>query len=92
MRHQLAKNEGLVIRLKAEKMKLDSSSTGHLSTDDLLRKIREREAEIRDLTNEFQDVEGNLIKKEKIFKESKSYMDEILKQLGEAKINNQTLS
>lgn len=88
LRLQLTKNEKTIINLNSERLKLQSQSTGHLTTDDLLRKIRDRESEIRDLTTQFQDVEASLIKKERMFKESKSYMDEIIKQIGEQKINN----
>ena len=67
-------------------------SSGNLTTDDLLRKIRERDAEIRDVTHKFDDIQGNLIKREKIFLDSKAYMEEILKQINEAKYQNQALA
>ena len=82
------KNEKEIIRLRVEKDRQSTTSSGHLTTDDLLRKIRERESEIKDITSQFEDIESNFIRKEKIFKDSKSYMEEILKQIGEAKINN----
>jgi hypothetical protein len=76
---QMVKNEKEIIKLKAEKDRIASATTGHLTTDDILRKIREREAEIRDIVNKFDEIESSFIKKEKITKDSKSYMDEVLK-------------
>jgi hypothetical protein len=57
----------------------------------VLRKIREREGEIRDISHQFDAIEAEFIKKEKIFIDSKAYMEEVIKQIQEAKINNQTL-
>lgn len=65
--------------------------SGHVTVDDLHRKIRERESEIRDITSQYDEIESSFIKKEHMFKNSKSYMEEVLKQIGESKINNQTL-
>ncbi len=92
MRTQLQKNEREVLRLASERDRLSSTMTGHVTTDDLLRKIRERESEVRDITREFETMEAEFIKKEKIFVDSKAYMEEVLKQIHEAKINNQTLA
>jgi hypothetical protein len=88
MRTQLQKNEREVLRLASERDRLSSTMTGHVTTDDLLRKIRERESEVRDITREFETMEAEFIKKEKIFVDSKAYMEEVLKQIHEAKINN----
>jgi len=59
-----------------------------VSADELTRKIRERESEIRDITRKYDDIDTDFIKKDKIFKDSKAYMDEVLKQIHEAKLNN----
>ena len=59
-----------------------------MSADELTRKIRERESEIRDITRKYDDIDTDFIKKDKIFKDSKAYMDEVLKQIHEAKLNN----
>ena len=63
-----------------------------MTVDDLLRKIREREGEIRDISHQFDQMEAEFIKKEKIFIDSKVYMEEIIKQIQEAKSNNQVLA
>ena len=59
-----------------------------MSADELTRKIRERESEIRDITRKYDDIDTDFIKKDKIFKDSKAYMDEVLKQIHEAKATN----
>ena len=92
MKIQLVKNEKEIIKLRAEKDRMQAAGSGHLTTDELMRKIREREGEIRDITGQFEEIESNFIKKEKIFKDSKSYMEEVLKQIGEQKMVNQTLA
>lgn len=92
MRIQLQRNERELLRLTAERDRFASTMTGHVTTDDLLRKIRERESEVRDITREFEQMEAEFIKKEKIFVDSKAYMEEVMKQIHEAKINNQTLA
>ena len=88
---QLVKNQKEILKLQEEKMRYSGHSTGHYTTDNLLHKIRERESEIRDITRQFEEIEQSFIKKESIFKDSKSYMEQLLKEIGEAKINNQTL-
>jgi hypothetical protein len=59
-----------------------------VTADDLIRKIREREAEVRDISMQFEHLNVEFIKKEKIFNESKTYMQEILKQIHEKKLEN----
>ena len=59
-----------------------------MSADELTRKIRERESELRDITRKYDDIDTDFIKKDKIFKDSKAYMDEVLKQIHEAKATN----
>jgi hypothetical protein len=44
-----------------------------------MRGIRERDEDLRSISKSIEDMELNFINKEKIFRESKSYMDEILK-------------
>lgn len=56
-----------------------------------MRKLKERDSELRDISRRFEDIESGFINKEKIFKESKSYMEELLKQIREIRINNETL-
>ncbi len=58
-----------------------NSSTGNVSADDLIKKIRDRESEIRDITHKFEEIEISFLKKEKIFHDSKAYMEEVLKQI-----------
>lgn len=79
MRQHLARNEKEIIRLQTEKQKLANSSTGSLTSDDLLRKIHERDSEIRDIQREYDKIEAEFIKKEKIFVDSKAYMEEVSK-------------
>ena len=88
---QLVKNQKEILKLQEEKLRASGRSSGHLTTDDLLRKIREREAEVRDITRQFEEIEQGFLRKESIFKDSKSYMEQLLREIGEAKISNQTL-
>ena len=67
---QLVKNEKEIIKLRADKERLNSATSGHLTIDDLTRKIRERESEIRDLVNQYSEIESNFLKKEQIYKET----------------------
>ena len=90
MRLALKKNMGEIARLEKEKERYHAT-TGHVTVDDMLRKIRERESELRDINHQYDSIEGEFIKKEKIFIDSKVYMEEIIKQIQEAKINNDTL-
>ncbi len=48
-------------------------NSGNLTTDDLLRKIRERESEISDITRDYIQVYASFNKNEKIFVDSKAY-------------------
>ncbi len=88
---QLIKNEKEIIRLNTEKQRMSGVMSGHVTTDDLMRKIRERESEIRDITSQYDEIETSFLKRESIFKDSKAYIESIMKEIGEAKINNQTL-
>ena len=56
-----------------------------------MRRIRERDAEIRDIGRQFEDIEQSFINKERIFKESKAYMQDLLEQIRGVRINNETL-
>lgn len=78
MRLALQKNLGEIARLENEKKRYNQS-TGHVTMDDMLRKIRERESELRDINHQFDSIEADFIKKEKIFIDSKAYMEEIIK-------------
>ncbi len=78
----MQRNEKEILRLRAEKDKLSQLNThgGQMvTTDDLVRKIREREGEVRDITMQYEQLNVEFLKKEKIFNESKTYMQEILK-------------
>ena len=59
-----------------------------LTQDDVLRKIRERESEIRELTNQLETVNLDFLKREKIFNTTKTYMEELYKQIYEKKNEN----
>lgn len=50
-----------------------------------------KEEELREISKGMEDLEMKFISQEKIFGESKHYMDEILKQIREERINNETL-
>lgn len=91
LRMQLERSVKEINKLRAEKETYAKMSSGNMTTDDLLRKIRERDAEIRDIKNEYDDIEQDFIKKEKIFVDSKAYMEDIMKQIHEAKLANQGL-
>jgi hypothetical protein len=79
---QLIKNEKEIIRLRAEKDRMSAMNSGHVTVDDLHRKIRERESETRDISAQYEEIESSFIKKENMFKNSKTYMEEVLKQIG----------
>jgi acyl-[acyl carrier protein]--UDP-N-acetylglucosamine O-acyltransferase len=59
-----------------------------LTQDDVLRKIRERDSEIRELTNQLESVNLDFLKREKIFNTTKTYMEELYKQIYEKKNEN----
>lgn len=61
--------------MTAEKQKYTHTSSGVVTVDDLMRKIRERESELRDITKQFDEIEQSFIKKESIFKDSKAYIE-----------------
>jgi len=67
-------------------------TTGKITTDELLRKIREREQEVLDISREFDEMNRQFAHKETLFKESKAYMDKILEEIGVQKKLNQELS
>jgi hypothetical protein len=48
-----------------------------------LRKIHERDSEIRDIQREYDKIEADFIKKEKIFVDNKAFMEEVSKQIQE---------
>lgn len=50
MRLALQKNLGEIARLEKEKERYQGS-TGHVTVDDMLRKIRERDSELRDISH-----------------------------------------
>jgi hypothetical protein len=50
-----------------------------LTHDDVLRKIRERDSEIREQTNQLESVNLDFLKREKIFNTTKTYMEELYK-------------
>lgn len=90
MRLALQKNLAEISRLEKEKERYHVN-TGQVTVDDLLRKIRERDSELRDINHQFDAIQADFIQKEKIFIDSKVYMEEIIKQIQEAKLNNDTL-
>ena len=53
-----------------------------------MRKIRERDSEIRELTNQLESVNLDFLKREKIFNTTKTYMEELYKQIYEKKNEN----
>lgn len=57
-----------------------------------MRKIRERESELKDITKQFDEIEQSFIKKESIFKDSKAYIEHISKEITEVRSQNQLLS
>lgn len=59
-----------------------------LTQEDVLRKIRERDSEIRELTNQLESVNLDFLKREKIFNTTKTYMEELYKQIYEKKNEN----
>ncbi len=75
----MRKNEREINKLRAEKEHLSRLSTGHITTDDIMRKIKERNEEVRDMTKRYEEVEANFIKNERIFNDSKAYLEELLK-------------
>ena len=91
LRQQLVKNEKEILKLTAEKEKFSQSFTGKHTIDQVMNIIRDKDEELKDISKSMEDLELNFINKERIFKESKSFMDEILKQIREARINNEIL-
>lgn len=77
--------------MTGEQDKLSNTMTGNVYQDDIIKKIREKDDEIKDIRRNMDDLEMNFINKERIFKESKAYMDELLKQIREQRVNNETL-
>ena len=66
--------------------------SGHFMTqEDVLRKIREREAEIRELSNKLEEVNLDYMKREKIFVTTKTYMEQLYKEIYEKKNENSKL-
>ncbi|CDW85652.1 protein fantom [Stylonychia lemnae] len=89
---QMVKNEKEILKLTSEKDKYINMTTGRVTTDELLRKIREREEEVHDISREFDEMNRKFIHKETLFKESKAYIDQILNEIGIQKKLNQELS
>ena len=50
--------------------------------------MRERDTELREISMQVETVHIEYMKKERIFKESKDYIQEVLKQINEQKIEN----
>jgi hypothetical protein len=89
----MQKNEREILRLRSEKEKISHIHGGHpVTADDVIRKIRERDAELRDITLQYEHLNLDFLKKERIFNDSKTYMSEVLKQIHDAKLENQQLS
>ena len=89
---QMQKNEREILRLKSEKEKVQSLSGNHqVTADDVIRKIRERDSELREISMQVETLQVEFTKKERIFKESKDYIQEVLKQINDQKIENQVL-
>jgi uncharacterized protein YgiM (DUF1202 family) len=62
-----------------------------MTQEDVLRKIREREAEIRELNNKLEEVNLDYMKREKIFVTTKAYMEQLYKEIYEKKNENSEL-
>jgi hypothetical protein len=62
-----------------------------MTQEDVLRKIREREAEIRELNNKLEEVNLDYMKREKIFVTTKAYMEQLYKEIYEKKNENSKL-
>jgi uncharacterized protein YgiM (DUF1202 family) len=54
----------------------------------VLRKIRERESEIRELNNKLEEVNLDYMKREKIFVTTKTYMEQLYKEIYDKKNEN----
>jgi len=96
LRLQMKTNERTILQLRSEKEKIQhlnpNQATTQLTQDDLLRKIRERDSEIREISQQVESLNLDFIKKEKIFNESKAYMEQVLKDIHSKRLENQTLS
>ena len=87
----MIKNEKEIIKLNTDREKYARMNSGMVTTDELMRKIREREEEVRDIVREFDEIEQSFIKRETIYKESNSYIEQITKQINEVRSQNQLL-
>jgi len=76
------------MKLDSDLERLGRSHTGVMAQDEMINKIRDRDAEIREMQNKYDDLESGFISKENMFKESKAYMQDLLKQVQEAKKRN----
>lgn len=87
LRLQMQKNEREVLRLKAEKERVAQMNGGHVVTaEDILRKLKERESELREINMQYETLNIDFTKKERIFNDSKTFIQEVLKQIHEAKL------
>ena len=92
LRLQYTRNIQEVTRLEAEKQRIFSQTGGaQYSSNELLRRIQERDTEIRDLSLKYEEIEHGFLKRESMFKDSNSYMEQIMKEITEVKLSNQTL-
>ncbi len=91
LKTQVVENEKTVMRLQTELDRLSQSSTGMITQDAMINQIKDRDAEIREVQMKYEDYEASFINKENIFKESKHYFDEVMKEIREQRVNNETL-
>jgi hypothetical protein len=52
---------------------------GKVHVEEVMNKLKNKDEELREVVRKMEDYESQFINKERIFKESKSYMEEILK-------------
>jgi hypothetical protein len=49
----MVKNEKEILKLRTEKDRMMHHGTGSITQDELLKKVRERDSEIKDITQDF---------------------------------------
>ncbi len=88
----MQKNEREILRLKSEKERVLMMNGGHaVTSEDIMRKLKERESELREINMQYETLNIDFTKKERIFNDSKTFISEVLKQIHEAKLQNQMI-
>ncbi len=61
-------------------------SSGVATHDELVRRLQDKDKQLREISGKFENLEQSFVNKENIFKESKGYMEEVMKEVREYRV------